>query len=360
MDDARASCLGIAVCGGIGPATFERMKSACGTIEKAFSAPENILSHILTPKQQDVFFPFRKSYSYAKTLAELRQHGVWVITIADEDYPKNIKNIKDPPLCLFGRGDRRRIHFESDRCIGVVGSRKPTEYGKEVARMCGRAYAENDYVVVSGLAYGIDSIAQQSAIEHNGRTIAVLGTNITTAYPSQNENLYRTIINKNGIVISEYPPGFVITKSAFVLRNRIIVGLSESLVVVEGGEHSGSLISAKYAAENGREVFAVPGHITSEMSVGPHILLRQGAHLLQYPLDIDGEKEITVPAPLYKSTTISDPENKIITLLSSMPATADYISRTTGEKPTTILSLLSTLEIRGLIKRGSDGSYIRM
>lgn len=357
MDDARAACLGIALCGGIGHAAFQRMVLEFGSIEQAFYASRSLLANALTEKQFVRFTEFRKTYSFQKSLFALQKKDVWFLTLYDRDYPTSLRNIKDPPICLFGRGDIKRINFSEDRCIGVVGSRKPTEYGKDIAVWCGELYADNGFVVVSGLAYGIDSITQQAAVNHNGRTIAVLGTNITAPYPSQNEELYETIIRKNGIVISEYPPDAPITRSAFVLRNRIIVGLSESIVVIEGGERSGSLISATYAAENGREVFAVPGHITSEQSVGPHLLLRQGAHLLQHPLDVIEDQKMGVKKRNDNYGEVSEDEAKIITILQEQPTSADMIAKKIGSNPQITLSLLTTLEIRGVIQKINEGKY---
>lgn len=357
MDDARAACLGIALCGGIGHAAFQRLIREFGSVDRAFYAPSQLLTYVLTEKQLHQLITFRKTFSYHSSLRMLAKNDVWFMSIFDEIYPPLLRNIKDPPICLFGRGELSRMNFSDDTCIGVVGTRKPTEYGKEVAQWCGQVYAENDLVVVSGLAYGIDSITQQAAVSNNGRTIAVLGTNITSPYPSQNEDLYETIIKKNGIVISEYPPGASITRAAFVLRNRIIVGLSENLVVVEGGEKSGSLISATYAAENGRDVFAVPGHITSEQSVGPHILLRQGAQLMQHPLDVIGEQKMSLRKKSVPVGNLSPEETKIIELLRTQSKIGDTIAQQINLPTSIVLSLLTTLEIRGIIHKTNDGRY---
>lgn len=357
MDDARAACLGIAYCGGIGHAAFQRMVQEFGSIHKAFYAPQKLLTKVLTENQIAHLVSFRKTYSYKESVRLLQKNDVWFLCIYDADYPPSLHNIKDPPICIFGRGDKSRIHFSDDTCIGVVGSRKPTEYGKDVAVWCGQVYADNGIVVVSGLAYGIDSITQQAAVDHKGRTIAVLGTNISSPYPSQNELLYESIIKKNGIVISEYPPGTSITRAAFVLRNRIIVGLSHSLVIVEGGERSGSLISARYAAENGKDVFAVPGHITSELSIGPHILLKQGAQLLQHPLDVITDQPMKVRKVNTLREIISDEESKIVNILSSQSATADFLARNCDISTSVVLSLLTTLEIRGIVRKTTEGKY---
>ena len=359
MDDVTAACLGFSLCGRIGPATYAKLLEYYHTPQKAFFAPQSELSQLLSQtKQRDQFFAFRRTYDPQSALAQLQKYNVWFLTIHDPSYPSQLKQIQDAPFCLYGRGDRALFHFAEDSFIGVVGTRKPTPYGQQVAKLCGETYGRDDIVVVSGMALGIDAITQRSAIANGGRTIAVLGTDITHPYPRENIDLYEEIIHTKGIVISEHPPGYQIEKSMFRLRNRIIVGLSQAIVVVEGGEQSGSLITARYAADNGRDVYAVPGPIDSDMSHGPHVLLREGARLMQDPVDVLndwGKNQVPIQKEKKQPIGLTDTEKAIYELLSIRPVIADELAHKTHIATTEVLSMLSLLEIRGLIKQDTAG-----
>jgi DNA processing protein len=229
-----------------------------------------------------------------------------------------------------------------------------------VVQELGKSFADAGLVIVSGMAAGIDTISHKAAIERQGRTVAVLGTSIDKVYPSENRELHDKILKEFGIVISEYPPQFPILRGMFVLRNRIIVGLSKAIVVVEGGEHSGSLITARYAAENGRDVYAVPGPITSEMSIGPHILLREGVHVLTnaqellHDFGLSNETNIITQKP----TDLSEKEKAIYNLLSIKKYFADELAEKISLTVTDTLPILSLLEVRGIIGKELDGSFI--
>ncbi|OGG14212.1 DNA protecting protein DprA [Candidatus Gottesmanbacteria bacterium RIFCSPHIGHO2_01_FULL_39_10] len=207
------------------------------------------------------------------------------ISIGDKRYPSLLREIPDPPKSLYVRGDVSLLGNEIRR-IGVVGTRKVTEYGKDVTRRLTRDLVKAGYSIVSGMASGVDTVAHQTAIENNGVTIAVLGAGIDVIYPTPNQNLYWNIIKKYGCVISEFPPGKITSKVQFASRNRIISGISQGVVVTEGGEFSGSLITASCALDQGREVFAVPGPITSKFSKGPAFLLKNGAKMVTGISDI--------------------------------------------------------------------------
>jgi len=360
-----AACLGFSLCGRIGPVTYAKLLAHYGSAHRAFFAPESELRVLLPQiKQHEQFFAFRKTYNpeHAKTLLEKEE--VWFLTLHDKTYPSQLKEIQDAPICIYGKGERALFHFDEDSFVGVVGTRKPTPYGRQVAIQCGETYARDDVVVVSGMATGIDAIAQHAVIQNGGRTIAVLGTDITHPYPAENIDLYWKIIREKGIVISEHPPGYHIEKSMFRLRNRIIVGLSKAVVVIEGGMQSGSLITARYAAENGRDVYAVPGPIDSDMSNGPHLLIREGARLMQDPVDILNDWGGTHDPLEKKCKLISKPaglsemEQIIYTLISTKPHTVDELTHTVHMSSRETLSLLSLLEIRALISHDSMGKYV--
>lgn len=204
-------------------------------------------------------------------------------------YPPLLKEIPDPPRILYVRGTGSKLRL--DKTIAVVGARRCSAYGKEIAMRLVTDLVKRGVVIVSGLAYGIDTIAHWAAIRAGGKTIAVLGSGLDIIHPSRNTDLYWQIVNGNGAAISEIPPGIRPDKKQFVTRNRIISGLSLGVVVIEGTDKSGTLITARYAAEQGRDVFAVPGPLMSETSRASNILLKNGAKLVESANDILEEYE---------------------------------------------------------------------
>jgi DNA processing protein len=211
------------------------------------------------------------------------------ILIRSSRYPRLLKEIPDPPVLLYVRGTGSKINLE--KTIAVVGTRHVTAYGREVTIRLVKDLVARGFTIVSGLAYGVDAIAHQTAIETGGKTIAVLGCGIDIIAPARNTDLYWRIIHGNGAVVSEVPPGIRPDKKKFVTRNRIISGLSLGVLVTEGARQSGSLITANYASEQGREVFAVPGPVTSRYSGAASFLLKNGAKLVESVDDIIEELE---------------------------------------------------------------------
>ena len=361
MDDNQKACLGFSLSSGVGPLTFAKLIAQFGSPQTAFCAsPSELRPFFRISKHHKTFILFRDTYNPDKEVNKIEKCGAWIMSQWHADYPKLLKNINDPPICLFGKGDRNSIDFINDTCVGIVGARKNTAYGQYVAEELGKAFASAGLVIVSGMATGIDTISHKAAIEKQARTIAVLGTGIDIVYPSENKELHDQILKEYGIIISEYPPGFGTNPGMFVLRNRIIVGLSKAIVVVEGGKHSGTLTTARYAAENGRDVYAVPGPITSEMSVGPHILLREGARVLSSAQELlrdfglNQEFEMVTQKP----TDLTGEEKKVYSLLSIKKHYADEVAKKIALDVTETLSILSLLEVRGIIAKNLDGSFI--
>ena len=209
------------------------------------------------------------------------------INFSSDKYPKQLREIYNPPKRIYAIGN---IEILNKVGIAIVGSRKATEYGKKVAFRLSKDLSERDIVIISGLAKGIDSHAHIGSLNvQNGKTIAVLGSGIKVIYPKENIELARQIVRKGGCIISEYPPDDTPNKSNFPERNRIISGLSKGVVIVEASEKSGALITADFALEQGREVFAVPGNIYSKTSVGTNKLIQQGAKLVMCVEDILSE-----------------------------------------------------------------------
>lgn len=207
----------------------------------------------------------------------MKKNNIDIISIEDKQYPNILKEIYDPPICLYIRGNKEILNNKS---ISIVGCRKATDYGRKVARDFAYNISKQDINIISGLAIGIDSEAHLGAVEANKKTVAILGNGLDTIYPKENINLSQKILDSGGTIISEYPLGTKPKKENFPARNRIISGMSSGLLVVEAKEKSGTLITVDFALEQGRDVFVVPGNIVSENSVGTNDLIRQGAKLV--------------------------------------------------------------------------------
>jgi DNA processing protein len=222
----------------------------------------------------------------------LRAGGAQIIPLGDSRYPEPLRRIYDPPPVLFARG---RVELLSSVCLGVVGTRRPTPYGIAAAERLSGDLARAGMTITSGMARGIDTAAHRACLAAGGNTIAVLGCGVDVVYPSENKRL-ATEIATSGVIISEFPMGAIAFPQNFPIRNRVVSGLSCGLLVVEGAQYSGSAITARLAMDQGREVFAVPGNITSKMSWGPNLLIKQGAKLVQDWNDV----VVDLPAPIQR------------------------------------------------------------
>lgn len=280
------------------------------------------------------------------------------ITIKDNNYPEILKEIYDPPKSLFIKGS---FKSEDKIAIGIVGTRNYTSYGKRVAENIAGDLAGAGITVISGLAKGIDTFAHKAALERDGRTIAVLGSAVDSKslYPSCNQRLAEKII-KNGAVISEYPSGTKSERWFFPQRNRIISGLSLGILVVEAPQKSGALITAACALEQNREVFAVPGPIYSENSIGTNKLIQMGAKLTTSANDI--LEELNLPL-LEEKKNKSKPENKeekiLLDVLGKEPIHIDEITKTSNLNAGVVSSTLIMLELKGLVKNLGGGHYVK-
>lgn len=279
--------------------------------------------------------------------------GAKILTILDPNYPPNLKEIFDPPVVLYVRGE---IREEDKFAVAVVGTRRPTQYGRSVAHKLASELAQRGFTVVSGLARGIDTSAHRGALDGGGRTIAVLGCGIDIAYPQENKELMEEIAEK-GAVVSEFAPGVPPQQWHFPIRNRVISGLSLGTVIVQAPEGSGALITADLALEQGREVFAVPGNIEDPRSKGPHQLIKEGAKLVEFVEDIITElgipSRISHPssAPRTQALLLPPEEEQLLKLLSHEERYIGDISKEAGLPPAQVASLLTLLELKGLVKR---------
>ena len=278
------------------------------------------------------------------------------IDIDSAEYPLRLRHIPDPPAQLYCTGN---IGLLGARSIGVVGARKNTVYGKNVALMIGRRLAESGLAVTSGLALGIDGYSHEGALEAGGKVIGVLGSGINRMTPQRNRSLMMKGLENGGLVVSEYHPDEEGYKGNFPARNRIISGLSEALVVVEAGLDSGSLITAKHAAEQGRTVYAVPGNINSQTSIGCNLLIRDGA----VPLIIIDDMIRDIGASPERTDAAGDDldsdERRIFDIVRDMSgATMEEIINGTGFSPGLANSLVTVMEIKGVVESYAGRIYL--
>ncbi len=283
-------------------------------------------------------------------IKKMERYGVRLLTLNDPDYPENLLNIYDPPPLLYMKGE---IKKEDRLAIAVVGSRACSNYGRIIAERISRELALNGITVVSGFARGIDSTAHRGALSVKGRTIGVLGSGMDNIYPRENKRLFLDI-TENGAIITEFPMGTKPYGFNFPRRNRIISGLSMGVLVVEADEKSGSLITANYALEQGREVFAVPGSPLLKNSKGTNRLLKEGAKLVESVEDILEEifpnirkKEEDIPS----YNPASENEKLIISLLNYEPVHIDELVKKSGIGVSELLSILLKLEIEGIVRQ---------
>lgn len=302
----------------------------------------------------------RQQTDLTEVAAWLTDNRFSVLLFTDCQYPEQLKNIYDPPPALYVRGDAALLARVS---VALVGSRKATPYGLNVAEKLARELAGAEITVISGMARGVDTAAHRGAVSLGGATIAVLGCGIDVVYPRENEKLMYSIID-SGLVISEFPPGSPPEAWHFPVRNRVISGLSKVVVVVEAAERSGALITAHVALDQGREVMAVPGNITSELSKGPNNLIKQGAAPVTSTSDILeglGLGLIFIPEAVSaeKSLALSTNENKIFALIEYEPVSLEILVQKSGLPPGEVMTGLMFLEIKGCVKQKPGKLYYR-
>ena len=288
-------------------------------------------------------------------LANLEKDNIKVITIMDAEYPEKLRYLDDAPMLIYCKGDISLLNTDA---ISIVGTRIPSNYGRYVTEKFAGVLASAGLTVVSGLAYGVDAISHRKALEVNGKTIAVLGGGLNHIYPEANTNLANEIAEK-GLLISEYPPFAKPSKYTFPVRNRIIAGLSLGTLITEASKKSGTIHTKEYALDYGRDVFAVPGNINSLKSELPNSLIRSAqAECVLEPEDILIRYNMDSPKLAKRAVEVSMDEETILKLLKNGEQDFDELAKN-SQLPTNILnSCLTTLEIRGLIKRMPAKTYM--
>ncbi|MFO7973622.1 MAG: DNA-processing protein DprA [Candidatus Hydrogenedentota bacterium] len=294
--------LRLALVPGVGTAHFIRLLARFRTPTHVFEAPRGMVADLVGPKLADRIRQYADTNEAAEQEAAMQEWGATLITMENARYPLRLAEIYDPPLLLFARGS---LPADQEPYVAVVGTRRASPYGIRMAGKLARELAARGITVVSGMAMGIDAAAHRGALEGGGRTIAVLGCGVDIVYPSQNADLMEDIIAR-GAVVSQFPMGMKPSKGHFPYRNRIISGMSLGTVVIEAPLTSGALITARQAAEQGREVFAVPGQAGTKNAEGPHALIREGAKLVETVEDILVELEL--PAECLRSGRADPPE----------------------------------------------------
>lgn len=329
-----------------------------GSAKRVFESNRNELleSGILNEKIVDIITTKRDIDKIDRYMKKVKENDIKVYTIDEEEYPKNLKNIYDPPPVIYVRGN---IDAEDEKAIAVVGSRKASDYGLKTAEKLGMELAEAGITVVSGMALGIDSAAHRGALKAGGRTIAVFACGLNFVYPRSGYNLAKEIV-KHGAIISEYPLGIEALPQNFPARNRIISGMSKGVVIVEANEKSGSLITADFALEQGRDVFAVPGNIGVPNSMGTNALIKDGAKMVTCIDDILEEYEFIQNGSKTNGRigNLDSTDKSILECIECSGKTIDEIVEYTKLNISAVLSKIVQLEIMGLIKE-IDNIYYR-
>ncbi|HRJ44632.1 MAG: DNA-processing protein DprA [Caldilineaceae bacterium] len=359
MQPPKAYWIGFNQVPGIGPARLSALIETCGSIEAAWKAPIQQLKEAgLDRRSLESLLAVRRSLDLDAAWQRVAQSGVRVYTWDDAEYPDNLRQTPLSPPVLFVRGE---VQEEDRLAVALVGTRQASAYGREVARGLGQELARNGVTVVSGLALGIDAVAHEAALEAGGRTIAVLGSGVDQIYPAQNRKL-GLAMTQQGALVSEYPLGTRPEANNFPPRNRIISGLSLAVVVVEAGQRSGALITAKFAAEQGRDVFAVPGSILQPSSAGCNALIQDGALPLLSIVDLLDQLHLeraAIQAEARQSIPADPTERTLLEHLSSEPLHLDELMRAVAMPAAQISALLAMMELKGLVRQAGPMRYVR-
>ena len=348
------SWIGLSSIPGIGRVTFRRLVAHFGSARSVLEASQDELRETagLSEKLGSALRSFPWQAHADEELAKANAAGVAIITAADPDYPGQLLKTPDPPLFLYVKGT---LMPEDGNAVALVGTRTPTHYGLAVTRRMAYELASRKITVVSGMARGIDTQAHKGALEAKGRTIAVLGCGIDTAYPPENRGLMEAIA-RCGAVVTENPFGTKPESGYFPARNRIISGLSAGTVIIEAAEDSGSLITADYAIKQDRKLFAVPGNIGSPLSRGTNSLIKQGARLVETAGDVLKELHIykgsNAPAKIDRQLPpLTAEETSVYKTITDDPKHIDAIMAESRSAPGKLSGLLITLELKGLVKQ---------
>lgn len=368
LDNISAELM-LALTPGIGPRLRKKLLDHFGSAAAVIGAAPSDLRSVpgIGQKLSRSIVTARQEIDLDATLRDCQENDVAIIAESDANYPQSIRNIPDPPGVLFVRG---QIKQSDGIAVAIVGTRHATQYGLTQAERLAAGLTRCGYTIISGLARGIDAAAHRGALKAGGRTLAVLGSGVLSIYPPENEPLAGEII-AHGALISENPPRSPPLSGAFPQRNRIVTGLSLGVIVVEAADRSGALISARHAMEQDRIVFAVPGRVDSRMSRGCHRLIRDGAKLVETVDDVLEELgPLATPTPVAGNESappirhpaelnLNEPEKAVLAAIDDEPISIDSVIAASGMPVQNVLSTLSVLETRRLIRRLGGGRVMR-
>jgi DNA processing protein len=356
--DERAYWVALTMVSQIGPARMTRLLERFGDAEAAWHAsPLDLAGAGLDRRAIESLATLRQAFDPSAQWRRIEAAGAQVLTLDDSAYPNRLRQIADAPPVLYVKGS---LTDADDWAIAVVGTRRSTAYGRQVTERIVGEIAAAGVTVVSGLARGIDTLAHRAALAHDGRTIAVLGSGVDRIYPDENRALAEQIV-KQGAVISEFPIGTQPDAMNFPRRNRIISGLTRGTLIVEADYKSGAMHTANYAAEQGRDVFAVPGSILSPMSAGPNHLIKEGARVVTEAADILDELNLTavVEQRTARETLPADPvEATLLDLLTHEPVHVDDLTRAARLPSSVVSATLTLLELKGLARQIAPMQYV--
>lgn len=357
MPDEKKYWIGFNLVRGIGAVRFKQIRSFFGDLSLAWNAPVEAFREAGLPERALAnFLRLREDIDLDALYDSILEKDAQVLTLLDEDYPKLLKQIDQAPPVLYVRGT---LLPADDFAVAMVGTRRISAYGQQITRDTSLYLAGHGLTIVSGLARGVDALAHQAALQAGGRTIAVLGSGVDVIYPPEHRQLAEAII-ENGAIISDYPMGTQPEGVNFPPRNRIISGLSLATVVVEAGERSGALITADFAVEQGRDVFAVPGNILSPASKGTNRLIQKGAYALVSPQDVLDVLDLTQVED-YKTARQVLPadttEAKILQSMDYEPVHVDQICNDVGLAVEKVTAALTMMELKGLVQHVGGMRY---
>ena len=332
------------------------------TAEAVYYIEETDISGIqfLTEKEKNTIRQAQKGTDPEESCRKMEEKGIRFVPFFSEEYPSRLLELQDFPYALYVKGE---LPDRTARKAAIVGARRCTPYGEKYAVEFGKILAEHGIEIISGLARGIDGMGQRGALLGGGRTFAVLGSGVDVCYPREHIGLYVDILNQGGGILSEYPPGTPPLPQNFPSRNRIISGLSDAVLVMEAREKSGSLITADLALEQGRDVYALPGPVNSELSAGCNRLIQQGAGLLLSPETLLGEWDICVSGQAGKGgknkKVLETPEKLVYSCLGLYPKNVDRLAEETKLSAGELLNILVSLELQGYIREISKNYYVK-
>lgn len=355
IDEGLSAWLRLTLISGIGGETQRKLLAAFGLPEAIFAAGR-LATRAVIGDRADLLFDADPTASIEQALAWADTPGHHILTLDDNAYPPALLEIPDPPNILYVRGNPDLLKA---RALAMVGSRNATPQGIQTAEGFAKTLAAHGLCIVSGLALGIDAAAHRGALASDGKTVAVIGTGADRLYPARNKELALRIA-EHGAIVSEFPLGTPAIAANFPRRNRIISGLSRGVLVVEAAPESGSLITARLAAEQGREVFAIPGSIHSPVARGCHQLIRQGAKLVETARDVLEELGSSEEIPAVETSSPNGQQTALITALGHDPCSLDELVERTGQSAEQLLGELLTLELSGQLASLPGNRYQRL